>query len=358
MGTHYIKYDIIKIIAVVMVIYIHTTTDGFFLFSLYYEPNTSSSWLYWAYMIPSVISQIAVPLFFMVSGALFLGKEESIRSVWKHRISKYSVVLVLVSLLYYVLYSVRTGHSLDFFRFLQLVYSGSAAAHLWFLYSYLGYLIILPFLRYVAKGLSRNSVFYLLGISVVFSGIIPMLQFLLLNSKLQLNPDLRVGAFTGMAVFYPLLGYGFTKFKPNRKTAKVLLLIGVLSIIPVVLVTYLNMRSIGVYDYSSEHEVTVFWECFNDVRTVVVFVILSCLAGYIKKQSLTRLIKSLGSCVFGVYLFSLALQRSVFMISLFQGISACLSPFLSIVIFVILVFLITALFVYCLRKIPFINKYI
>ncbi len=358
MGTHYIEYDIIKIIAVVMVIYIHTTTDGFFLFSLYYEPNTSSSWQYWAYMIPSVISQIAVPLFFMVSGALLLGKEESIRSVWKHRISKYSVVLVLVSLLYYVLYSVRTGCSLDFIRFLRLVYSGSAAAHLWFLYSYLGYLIILPFLRYVAKGLSRNSVFYLLGISVVFSGIIPMLQFLLLNSKLQLNSDLRVGAFTGMAVFYPLLGYGFTKFKPNRKTANVLLLIGVLSIIPVVLMTYLNMRSTGVYDYSSEHEVTVSWECFNEVRTVVVFVILSWLAGYIKKQSLTRIIKSLGSCVFGVYLFSLALQRSVFMISLFQGISACLSPFLSIVIFVILVFLITALFVYCLRKIPFVNKYI
>ena len=193
MGTHYIEYDIIKIIAVVMVIYIHTTTDGFFLFSLYYEPNTSSSWQYWTYMIPSVISQIAVPLFFMVSGALLLGKEESIRSVWKHRISKYSVVLVLVSLLYYVLYSVRTGYSLDFIHFLRLVYFGSAAAHLWFLYSYLGYLIILPFLRYVAKGLSRNSVFYLLGIYVVFSGIILMLHFLLLHNNLQLNPVLMVG---------------------------------------------------------------------------------------------------------------------------------------------------------------------
>ena len=81
--------DIIKIFAIFMVIYNHTGDFGF----LAYQQG-GPVLVQMIQMIPSIVCKTAVPLFYMCTGALLLGKEERIKALWKNRVLKYAFVLV------------------------------------------------------------------------------------------------------------------------------------------------------------------------------------------------------------------------------------------------------------------------
>ena len=64
-----IYLDFLRIIAIFMVLFNHTGTSGFVLFTV-----TQRSALYPFYLFNAILIKIAVPLFFMISGVLLLGK--------------------------------------------------------------------------------------------------------------------------------------------------------------------------------------------------------------------------------------------------------------------------------------------
>lgn len=70
--------DLLKIMAIYMVLFNHTKDKGFILFTI-----AQGSKLYPFYLFNAIWIKIAVPLFFMTSGALLLGKEESIGQILK-----------------------------------------------------------------------------------------------------------------------------------------------------------------------------------------------------------------------------------------------------------------------------------
>ena len=55
----------------------------------------------------SLVCKAAVPLFYMVSGALLLGKNESFGELARKRILRIVAVIVIFSLLYYLKFAVR-----------------------------------------------------------------------------------------------------------------------------------------------------------------------------------------------------------------------------------------------------------
>lgn len=87
--------EIIRIAAILFVIFNHTKQQGFVMFTL----CEKGSFPYWFNMFFSVITGIGVPLFFMISGMLLLGREETIGYVWKKRILKIAVILFVFSLI-------------------------------------------------------------------------------------------------------------------------------------------------------------------------------------------------------------------------------------------------------------------
>ena len=90
-----IYVEILRIIAIVFVVFHHTNYQGYVRFTTY----GAGSFPYWICMVFSVLAGISVPLFFMISGMLLLGKEdETIGYVWKKRIPRYLIVLLLFSL--------------------------------------------------------------------------------------------------------------------------------------------------------------------------------------------------------------------------------------------------------------------
>lgn len=69
--------EVMRIIAICLVVFCHMSayTDGFV--------QTLESPAGWLHAFECLLARTAVPLFFMISGALLLGRRESIATVWK-----------------------------------------------------------------------------------------------------------------------------------------------------------------------------------------------------------------------------------------------------------------------------------
>ena len=76
--------EFLRAIAVLFVIFNHTGGDGFRLFLKY----PAGSIQYWTCLSVSIFCKFAVPVFFMISGALLLGKDEPLKVLWKKRIAR------------------------------------------------------------------------------------------------------------------------------------------------------------------------------------------------------------------------------------------------------------------------------
>lgn len=146
--------DMLRILAIFLVVFNHTGDRGFMLFAA-----QTQSVLYFPYMLCSIFCKIAVPLFFMISGALLLKKTETLKQLFSKRILRMTVVLLLVSVPYYFWLHRTQGIGVaDFFTY---IYGNSATTSLWYLYSYIALLLLLPFLRCMVQTMKRQDYVYL-----------------------------------------------------------------------------------------------------------------------------------------------------------------------------------------------------
>ena len=112
-----VYYEWIRLTACFFVIFNHL--KGYVLF----QNASGAKQLF--YMVLSVITKINVPLFFMVSGALLLGKREDIFTVLKKRVSRICLVILLFSLGIYTecrLYALAQGRDYEFTGYLKGVW--------------------------------------------------------------------------------------------------------------------------------------------------------------------------------------------------------------------------------------------
>lgn len=105
--------EILRIFACLLVIYNHTEEQGFFL----YQVDSIGSLPYIVHLIFTITSKCAVPIFFTISGALLITKEESIKSTY-HRIIKFLIDVMLFSTLYRILDFIATNRDIDFYYLL------------------------------------------------------------------------------------------------------------------------------------------------------------------------------------------------------------------------------------------------
>lgn len=193
-GSRDLYLDLIRALSMFLVIFNHTGTKGFMLYSI-----ATKSPLYPFYMFLSVACKPAVPLYWMVSGALLLPKEESISRVYRHRVLRMVIVLVLFSAIHYgwrILYG--QVESFDIKYYFTVLYTSYFATAYWFIYSYISMLMMLPLLRKMVKAMSRQHFVYLFIIIVAMSGVIPIVQYLVGKGEINMNGDLAGNLFQQM----------------------------------------------------------------------------------------------------------------------------------------------------------------
>lgn len=196
--------DLLRILAAFLVIYNHTA--GYH----YYLNHMNDSCKLMACIALSAFTKINVPLFFMISGALLLNKEESYSVLFSKRILRFCLVLVGGSSLAYGSTYFLYGHDLNLRWFIHGMFACKHAEPYWFLYAYLSFLLALPLLRKIVKHLVRQDIWMLIICRVVLSDFMDIYSYV--SAYLGYEPVSIYGGFASYfsmvdVLFYPVVGY-------------------------------------------------------------------------------------------------------------------------------------------------------
>lgn len=206
--------DILRLVAIFLVVFNHTN-------GIYYSSYSGGAdWGYWGLLLQNQVVKMAVPLFFMVSGALLLTKEESISELWKKRILRFIVAFFIIAVVQHAFFCYWNVESFSPRHIYKLVYCNLGEHNRfyanWFLYAYVGMLIMLPFLRIVAKNISVRLFAYLFGVQVLFCCTLPVLSLCLgkymaysgFNDWIPFHQESKTLPFSaGYCAFFVLMGY-------------------------------------------------------------------------------------------------------------------------------------------------------
>ena len=343
-----IHLDLLRLLAIYLVIFNHTGNIGYMLFE-----NRVDSPFYFIYMIASVFCKIAVPLFFMISGALLLSKEETYRQLFLKRILRIVVILLLISVPYY--YWLKRSYGISILSFLTYIYGNSASTSLWYLYSYLGFLLMLPFLRKMVKTMQHKDFIYLFIGYIIMVGVLPSLESYFLNGNTTIHEDFQPILFMSQSVFYALMGHYFEHFFNSEKVKTRIGSIGVCLSLVVLLITCIMTHFLVVTNgIKNDGNSEVFFNYFIAVPTVTTYYYVKRFARRIINPKMQSIITIMGSAVFGVYLIEKIIR------ALTRNIHTMLSPivgmFIATLIWSLIVWVIGLIIVIIIKNTPVIKK--
>ncbi len=354
----YLYLETMRIFACFFMIFNHTNVRGFFLFS----QSPLGSLQFWWYLWLSVFCKFAVPLFFMISGALLIPKEnESLGDLYKNRVLRMVCTLLFFSAVFFVRDILRGKQTWDIGAFFLGVYEGSLVIPYWYLYTYIAFLITLPMIRAMAKNLEDKYYYYIFLLWFVFA-LIPVLQYALGKNLHVLNGNLNVGWLTTNIVLCPITGYFLQYRMKNAENAgggKTVLLLWAANILTICLscyMTYLRAVDMGQCNEAVSQE---FHNTFAVLNAATIFLTVKYLYLKVEKKVpmwLNRAIASVGSATFGIYLMHI-LALDVFNQKLWDAfVDLHLSPMLSSFLVCLCTMAVCYVVTVLLKRIPLIRK--
>ena len=294
-GDRKLHLELLRILAIFFVVLNHNSAYGWYLQVPSLPLRLLGSGL-------SALIKTAVPLFFMVSGALLLPKEESLGALLRKRVLRYGLVLALFSLLAYLLALRQSGQPFSLYYYITRLYAFRFLDSYWFLYGYLGYLLSLPLLRRMARGMSDREFLYVFALGLVFQGM-DLLTTFLFREELYAESSFTLIAIN-YTVFYPLLGYYLEHRLPARFQEKRGLLlsfgIALAALAAMVAATEVYCRRYG--DWSTHGGEMFFWRLSFLVAGAMYLQAKALFAGRRVPKALQTVLVLLGSASFGVYL--------------------------------------------------------
>lgn len=345
-------YDVMRIVAIIAVLLNHLPA-----YHIYHDAQGAAAV---CGLVLSVGIRIGVPLFAMVSGALLLGRHESYRDLWRKRIVRMLLVIVIFEALLYVEFHFTRGTALSFAEFLRGMLAGTlpGTTSYWFLYAYLGFLIMLPFLRRVAQSMTRADFLWLIGVHILLTTGPIVAQFVSQCCgcpELTLSKALAVSLSSVTLYFYPLIGYWVDRNinvqSLTPRQWRLIILVTLLGITLSAAMTsyYIHRFGGGTQSYLS---LTVY------VTAVAVFLAVKHHYDAAFAQRRPRLNRTLclaGSLVFGVYLMDQHLKLLLY--EALQHLFAPLdSPLLTSFAWCIVTLLLCGTATYLLKRLPIFRK--
>lgn len=298
------------------------------------------------------VARICVPLFFMISGMLLINEKFDFKKYYK-RIGRYVLILIFWSLIYYFInnYNDISGTFLDFLigTFFN---ANMTSKHLWFMYAIIALYIALPFIQNMCKSMTYEQENLFIILWGVFSGFsflyLPFAENVLWHG---VNVSYPVPIINGTYYLgYFVMGYILSrKFKNTKLTKKnnifCIFLYG-LSIFTIVLITFVcSLVHNMAYDYTLWYR-----GVFSIIASCSVFIFFIGNEDKFKNKFVLKLSKY----SFGVYLihilFLKILSNNLDIISY--------NPIIFIPIFTLLIYIVSLIACFVIKKIPLIKKII
>ena len=288
----------------------------------------------------------------MISGALLLGKQEDIKTLCKKRIVRIIAVIILASFAQYICNIWGNFEEFSIKSFFRTIYSRNILYSYWFLYAYLAFLILLPFLRLLVKNIKKEHYYYLFTIYVIYKIIVPIItQRIGLNiyDYLELN-------ILETNILCPLLGYFcenvLKKDEVNKKIILIATIILVMVIGIAITLTILEIEKTGDKEANAYLNYGVAY-----VAMYVYIAIKYLFEGKELPKLIEKIVLTVGTCSFGIYLMEVNIRRAIF-----NEIINLLSPFIktlpACIIGVLCVIFIGTIITMILKKTPIIKKLI
>ena len=212
-----ISFDILRIISAISIVLMHLTSGN-----LYSLEIGSAGWTTSA-LINSV-SHFGVPIFVMISGALFLspGKEIDIKKLWINNILRITVCFVLWSFIYGIVDFVEYRNGFKGFIWCAIV----SRPHLWFLPMIIGLYIISPILLRWVKSASEAEIRYFIIIFIVFQIGAESLKAFHFADMVDTVMDMRNITLVCSYAGYFVIGYYIVHIGLKKVTKKILYILG------------------------------------------------------------------------------------------------------------------------------------
>ena len=339
-------FDALRVIACLAVIVLNLTSRWFNILSL-----ETQSWM--ALNIFNGTANIAVPIFVMISGALFLDPERrpDLPGLLKKNVLHIAVTFVFWSALYSLVDYWQGVRMRDVaFNFI------SGHSHLWFLYMIAGLYLVIPLLRKITE--SRRLTVYFLVLWFVFSVLTTTAEACVSYFRSYfphwidvIQEAANVNLVTGY-VGYFVLGHFLHHRDFTKKERGILCGLGVVGAALTVLFTYMFSRKTSALDLSFYNTMSL----GVLLEAAAVFVLFKYHTPQTGNLRLRKLLETAAVCSFGVYLSHMLVIRIAPTLFPFSEVKIPLA--FSIPLYALGIFLLSFLVTFILKKIPFINRYI
>lgn len=330
--------DLLRIIACFFVIVNHTVSIIVKHQELSFVWFISTAYLFF--------SKAAVPVFLMISGYTMLNRQDTdTKSIL--RIFRYGCTLVLFSCVYFMKQYLAGEWPLNVRFFLERFLGGWITNAFWYMYLYLGILVMLPFLQKIVTVLSQKDYLFFFVVSALFYSVWPIV--------LHYFPEWQITEYFALPLFNSyiamlLLGYYFRKYCKPTSHWRIPCIIGYIgSVVLNVFLTYSEyLRNNG--------EKFLFYD--NRIFFPILFSAF-CLFGFMAtiqlQGSARRIVTSIGSLTFGVYLLSdMMIDELEFVY--FWLMEHQMPQMAAMLIYEVCVFVSCAVITYILKKIPVLRK--
>ena len=146
-------------------------------------------------------------MFFAISGAMMLGREISLKKIWTQRIPKTLLMLAVFSVASHLISAADGRELLSLKRMIFRAYDQDLNYAYWYLYAYIAFLMSLPMLSAMLRGLKDREVLYMVCLAVFFRSFLPAFEQMRWKGTHHLNNHMNVTWLMADIVIYPSIGY-------------------------------------------------------------------------------------------------------------------------------------------------------
>ena len=337
-----VYFDYLRVFATLAVVILHVSASA--------QSSTdvnSSEWMVFNCFNSAV--RWGVPVFVMISGALFLNSDIGLRKMYSKYILRLAVAFVFWSAIYAI---VRNGSNTD-----KIISFVKGEDHLWYIFLIIGIYMCIPFIRQIV--VSEKMIKYFLLLSLIFTFVIPECVRLMsdfgnefvvklgeaVNNDLY-NMTLRIpSGYVG----YFILGYYLDKTDLKKHKRTVIYFSGIIGFVFTVLLTLaVSLKAQQVQDYYNNLYVNVL------VMAVAVFVLFY--NAKFEDKKINKIMQKLSKYSFGVYLVHpavISLLNKAFGLN-----TMTFNPVISVIVISGIAFTCSYIISGILNKVPYANKYI
>lgn len=297
-----------------------------------------------------------VPVFVMISGALFLDndKQITIKDIYHKYILRIATAFLFWSIVY-AIYNCSIAKSFD-----DIVYKIMGGYyHMWYLFMIAGLYMITPLLREITRSKRLTEYFIILGL--IFTFVIPRLVGVLdafnqpqLETLVSTLSQIKIKFYFNFTLGYTLyyvLGYYLSKYSLGKSVKNLIYIMGPVSFALIIYMT-------AWYSKETSKAEGYFYDNLSvNVLIISVFVFLVAKNVFSKKKPkhLSVLLK-LSKYSFGVYLVHYLVLNVINFHFHFNA--TTISPIISIPVLTIIVFVISLIISVIFNHIPLLKKYI